>query len=193
MLISDPVVEEARIFSPVFLTTAANSPYADPHCEKGSVGFVHLFEWRWSDIEKECPRLSRIGFCGVQAPIPTEHFLQDPPSWLDRYLPVSYKLFSRSGDENEFYSMVQACGAVGIRYGDHYWMVDVMMNCSRTHQGFFEVRGLTQNGLLESSRNLGIKCEGGEPIPRKSNYHLGMCGKLNVFRWGEKRCAIKAL
>ncbi|KAK3751236.1 hypothetical protein RRG08_023993 [Elysia crispata] len=97
------------------LTTAANSPYADPHCEKGSVGFVHLFEWRWSDIEKECPRLSQIGFCGVQTSIPTEHLLLYPPSWLERYEPVSYKLISRSGDENEFYSMVQACGAVGIR------------------------------------------------------------------------------
>ena len=38
-----------------------------PHTEKGRSSIVHLFEWRWSDIAKECERyLAPNGFGGVQ-------------------------------------------------------------------------------------------------------------------------------
>ena len=40
--------------------------YLDPHCD-GKQVIVHLFEWKWTDIAKECERfLSSKGFCGVQ-------------------------------------------------------------------------------------------------------------------------------
>ena len=26
------------------------------------------------------------------------------------------------------------------RFGDHYWMLDVDMDCSKTHQGWFEFK-----------------------------------------------------
>ena len=67
-------------------------------------------------------------------------------------------------------------------------MVDVDMDCLKTDNGFFEFRGKTK--FLERARNLGTKCKGGENIPRSSDYHLGMCGKINVFEWGESECTI---
>ena len=43
--------------------------------------------------------------------------------WWERYQPVSYKLTSRSGTEEEFISMVQRCNAVGVRI-----YVDAVLN-----------------------------------------------------------------
>jgi len=56
---------------------------------------------------------------GVQVSPANEHALiyegviERP--WYERYQPVSYKLTTRSGDENAFRSMVQRCNAVGVR------------------------------------------------------------------------------
>ena len=37
------------------------------YCESGRDVFVHLFEWKWTDIAKECENfLSKNGFCAVQ-------------------------------------------------------------------------------------------------------------------------------
>ena len=39
----------------------------DPHTSDGRTAIVHLFEWRWVDIAKECERyLAPKGFGGVQ-------------------------------------------------------------------------------------------------------------------------------
>ncbi|GFR91377.1 LOW QUALITY PROTEIN: alpha-amylase [Elysia marginata] len=97
------------------LVSAATGFYTDPHCEKRAVGIVHLFEWKWTDIEKECPRLAQLGFCGVQTSVPTEHLVRPENSWEERYLPVSYDVVSRSGDEDQFINMVKACSATGVR------------------------------------------------------------------------------
>ena len=35
--------------------------------------------------------------------------------WWQRYQPVSYKLYSRSGSEAEFIDMVHRCNSVGVR------------------------------------------------------------------------------
>lgn len=40
--------------------------------------------------------------------------------WWQRYQPVSYKLYSRSGTEAEFIDMVQRCNRVGVRYVKSY-------------------------------------------------------------------------
>ena len=39
-----------------------------------------------------------------------------PHPWWQRYQPVSYKLVSRSGDEQQFADMVSRCNAAGVRY-----------------------------------------------------------------------------
>jgi hypothetical protein len=41
-----------------------------PNTQHGQTSIVHLFEWRWADIAKECERyLSLHGFGGVQVSI----------------------------------------------------------------------------------------------------------------------------
>ncbi|BDA42333.1 Alpha-amylase A [Coccomyxa sp. Obi] len=92
---------------------------------------VHLFEWSWNDVAKECEFLGQAGFTGVQVSPPHEDIVvadypdkdirQEP--WWTRYQPVSYKLVSRSGGEEQFVEMVRSCRAHGI---DVY--VDVVIN-----------------------------------------------------------------
>ena len=36
--------------------------------------------------------------------------------WWERYQPISYKLYSRSGNEEQFAEMVKRCNKVGVRY-----------------------------------------------------------------------------
>ncbi|XP_070566975.1 alpha-amylase 1-like [Ptychodera flava] len=83
---------------------------------------VHLFEWKWNDIASECENyLSGAGYGAVQVSPPNEHReIWDPfRPWWERYQPVSYKLTSRSGNEDEFRSMIRRCNAVGVRiYAD---------------------------------------------------------------------------
>lgn len=86
--------------------------------------FVHLFEWKWTDIAKECETfLGPKGFAAVQISPPAEHRRVAGFPWWQRYQPVSYRLDSRSGTRAELANMVQRCKAVGV---DIY--ADVMIN-----------------------------------------------------------------
>ncbi len=99
------------------LSLSANA-YKDSLAFQGRRTFVHLFEWKWDDIAKECERfLGPKGYAGVQVSPPNEHALVDNPfrPWWQRYQPVSYKLVSRSGNEQQFRDMVSRCNAVGVR------------------------------------------------------------------------------
>uniref|UniRef100_A0ABM5G910 Alpha-amylase n=1 Tax=Pogona vitticeps TaxID=103695 RepID=A0ABM5G910_9SAUR len=78
---------------------------------------VHLFEWRWVDVALECERyLAPNGFAGVQVSPPNENLVIMNPwrPWWERYQPISYKLCSRSGSEDEFRNMVTRCNNVGV-------------------------------------------------------------------------------
>ncbi len=84
---------------------------------------VHLFEWRWTDVARECEVwLGPRGFKGVQVSPPSEHALVTNAAgtgvnfpWWQRYQTVSYRLDqSRSGTRAEFIDMVQRCRAVGV-------------------------------------------------------------------------------
>lgn len=89
-----------------------------PQTQSGRTSIVHLFEWRWVDIALECERyLGPKGFGGVQVSPPNENIVVTNPSrpWWERYQPVSYKLCTRSGNENEFRDMVTRCNNVGVR------------------------------------------------------------------------------
>ncbi|MEI2690226.1 MAG: hypothetical protein V9H69_11165 [Anaerolineae bacterium] len=50
-------------------------PTANSSPEPPAGVFVHLFEWRWADIEKECTFLAAKGFTGVQVSPPNEHLV----------------------------------------------------------------------------------------------------------------------
>ncbi|XP_051804016.1 alpha-amylase-like [Acanthochromis polyacanthus] len=94
----------------------------NPHFKHGRTSIVHLFEWRWADIAAECERfLGPKGFGGVQISPPSENIVLDHPwrAWYQRYQPVSYKLCSRSGSENDLKDMISRCNKVGVNvYAD---------------------------------------------------------------------------
>ncbi|RUS86830.1 hypothetical protein EGW08_005426 [Elysia chlorotica] len=69
-------------------------------------------------------------------------------------------------------------------YGDHYWIVDVMMDCSKTDNGFFEFKGIMQDQTWEGGDALAHQCQGMTSLPKTSNNHIASCGKINVFFWG---------
>ena len=83
--------------------------------------FVQLFEWKWTDIARECESyLGPKGFAAVQISPPNEHAWITtgdgaPFPWWMRYQPVSYSLdSSRSGNRAQFIDMVNRCSAVGV-------------------------------------------------------------------------------
>jgi len=90
--------------------------------------FVHLFEWRWADIARECETfLGPVGYAAVQISPPSEHAVITSAAgsgvsypWWQRYQTVSYKLDqSRSGTAAEFSDMVRRCNATGVKvYAD---------------------------------------------------------------------------
>lgn len=87
-----------------------------------SQAWVTLFEWTWADIAIECEEwLGPKGFTAVQVSPPQESVEGD--QWYTRYQAVSYKIHSRSGNEDEFKAMVKRCTAAGVGV-----YVDVILN-----------------------------------------------------------------
>lgn len=94
------------------------------HCDMGGQNLVavHLFEWTWKDIAKECEDyLGPAGFNMVQVSPISEHVAGD--LWSTRYQPTSFLLESRSGSREEFVDMVARCRNSGVDV-----MVDVILN-----------------------------------------------------------------
>lgn len=61
-------------------------------------------------------------------------------------------------------------------WGSHYWMFEVEMDCSKTVNGWFEVKSFISNGP-------GWESDVSQPgAPYASGNHFAQCGKLNVFR-----------
>ncbi|WP_299947836.1 alpha amylase C-terminal domain-containing protein [uncultured Microbulbifer sp.] len=89
-----------------------------PHTSAGTA-FVHLFEWPWNDIARECEHfLGPKGFDAVQISPPNEHISHS--TWWARYQPVTYtRLASRSGTEEALQSMISRCHGAGVKvYAD---------------------------------------------------------------------------
>jgi alpha-amylase len=93
--------------------------------ESRRTAFVHLFEWKWTDIANECRTfLGPKGFTAVQVSPPSEHAVLGGFPWWQRYQTVGYGLEeSRSGTRAEFASMVLDCASAGV---DIY--VDAVIN-----------------------------------------------------------------
>jgi alpha-amylase len=109
---------------PVERPTLPQDYRASGHAAAGNV-FVHLFEWKWPDIARECENvLGPAGYKAVQVSPPQEHLVLPAAPWWQRYQPVSYSLGrSRSGTAAEFAEMVTRCKAAGV---DIY--VDAVIN-----------------------------------------------------------------
>ncbi|XP_058835242.1 alpha-amylase 4N-like [Topomyia yanbarensis] len=104
-----------------------NRAQFDPHFADATgsrSAIVQLFEWTFADIESEC--LLYLGpnrFGAVQvSPVNEVRILPDRP-WRERYEPISYKIFGRSGNEMQFRSMVKTCNEAGVRI-----YVEVVLN-----------------------------------------------------------------
>lgn len=108
------------------------------HMAAGDV-FVHLFDWKWTDIAIECEQvLGPAGFKAVQVSPPQEHSITPSHDWSERYQPVSYSIArSRSGDSTTFVAMVNRCKAVGVGI-----YVDAVIN----HMTNFPSPGVGSNG-----------------------------------------------
>jgi alpha-amylase len=87
---------------------------------------VHLFEWNWPSIGRECTSvLGPQGYGAVQVSPPQEHVVlpgSGYPWWQD-YQPVSYQLSGRRGDRAAFAAMVNACHGAGVKI-----YVDAILN-----------------------------------------------------------------
>ncbi|XP_055894216.1 uncharacterized protein LOC106071375 [Biomphalaria glabrata] len=103
------------VFISILLVGGALSDFTDLHCVGNTSIVVHLFEWKWTDIEKECEFLAQAGYCAVQTSVVTENKYEVTRPWWERYQPVSYKISTRSGTEDQFASMVRTCNNFGVR------------------------------------------------------------------------------
>lgn len=117
--------------------------------------FVHLFEWKWSDVANECENvLGPKGYKAVQISPPQEHISSG--KWWARYQPVSYSLDrSRSGDRAAFINMVGRCKAAGVDiYADaviNHMTAGSGTGSGGTSYGKYNYPGLYGSGDFHSS------------------------------------------
>lgn len=70
-------------------------------------------------------------------------------------------------------------------WGQHYWMLDVQMDCSKTVNGWFELKAFVQNGQ-------GWEGNIQQPnAPYPSNNHFAQCGKINQFDFDQSSVNIR--
>src|SRR2546421_1821058 len=115
------------------------------HMAAGDV-FVHLFEWKWTDIATECETvLGPAGFTAVQISPPEEHSIVPTHDWSERYQPVSYSVArSRSGTGAEFADMVTRCKTSGV---------DIIVDAVINHMTNFPSPGVGSNGSAYTKYN----------------------------------------
>ncbi|KYO23551.1 pancreatic alpha-amylase-like [Alligator mississippiensis] len=114
---TESIIESTMRILFLLATVALGWAQYNPNTRPGRTSIVHLFEWSWTDIALECERyLAPNGFGGVQISPPSENVIITNPwrPWWERYQPVSYKLCTRSGNEDEFIDMVTRCNNVSV-------------------------------------------------------------------------------
>ncbi|MDC0711060.1 carbohydrate-binding module family 20 domain-containing protein [Stigmatella sp. ncwal1] len=137
--------------------------------------YVHLFEWRWPDIAKECETfLGPKGYTAVQVSPPNEHITGG--EWWARYQPVSYKLDSRGGSRAQFIDMVQRCNAAGVAI-----YADLVVNHTAAGSG-----GTGSGGSTWSNRR--------HPMFSPQDYHSPVCTISNYQdAWNVQNCDLVGL
>ncbi|VDL77251.1 unnamed protein product [Nippostrongylus brasiliensis] len=78
------------------------------------------------------------------------------------------------------------------KYGSGYWMVQMLMDCSKAEQGWFELKGYVSPDVGWESDISQATCTGsvGGSAPFTSINHVAKCGAVNVFTWGSGDCII---
>lgn len=95
--------------SPAIANESAKS--SQKNTQKGVI--VTAFQQNWKSIAKECKKTyGSEGVKYVQVSPPQDHIKGD--QWWTSYQPVSYKLNSKLGTEDEFKKMITTCKASGV-------------------------------------------------------------------------------
>ncbi|XP_055855012.1 alpha-amylase 1-like [Episyrphus balteatus] len=90
-------------------------PLDKTHFLPNRSGIVHLHEWKFLDIARECEEfLGPHGYAAVQTSPANEYLIIPGRPWYERYQPISYKIKSRSGDARDFLEMTRRCRKAGV-------------------------------------------------------------------------------
>lgn len=122
------------------------STHKNSYFYENRTGIVSLFEWKFSDIARECEYLSSVGYAAVQVSPVTEPKADDTHSWYNRYSPVSYQIISRSGNIDDLRSMIKQCHMHKIRV-----YVDLVVN--HMANGDSEIYGLNKSRAYPKDLN----------------------------------------
>ncbi|KAH7729210.1 Protein C50B6.7 [Aphelenchoides avenae] len=80
------------------------------------------------------------------------------------------------------------------RYGPGYWLVELMVDCSKTQNGWFELKGFENEGVGWEKNIAQNECSGNAPFVRRPQFHsvnhVAHCGYVNVFEWNGDDCII---
>lgn len=161
------------------------SPADKPTSEATTPGvhdgvIVHLFEWPWADVARECEAfLGPKGYAAVQVSPPTENHIVGGRPWWERYQPVSYGFDTRAGDREAFADMVSRCDAVGVDV-----IVDVLLNhmadADLEHEGDAQFTG----------RGTGGSTFGPWDYPGLYDYddfhHCGLTENNHIWDWDDR-------
>ena len=88
------------------------------------------------------------------------------------------------------YCETRSC--LDFRFGQHYWLVDVDMDCSKTENSYFELKAIVggwEGNVVQGS------CTGsrGAAAPYSSTNHIARCGFLNIYHFGTSTCTIEPI
>ena len=107
------------VFLLLCLTACSNTPPAPGERDLDHGVIVHLFQWPWESVGRECAVLGPAGVAAVQISPPQEHRVLPGNPWYADYQPVSYQLTSRRGDRVAFSAMISQCHTAGVKvYAD---------------------------------------------------------------------------
>lgn len=131
------IIFQVILFTSVHITVL--NAFHNPNYVSNRSVMVHLFEWKWKDIADECERfLAPVGYAGVQVSPVSENVIEENRPWWERYQPISYQIITRSGNKDEFKSMVDRCNRVGVRI-----YVDIVFNHMTSKRGSINGTGGT--------------------------------------------------
>jgi len=97
--------------------------------------FVHMFNWKYSEIQKECRYLGLHGIKAIQISPPNEVLTfpsNNPPNpWWQEYQPKSYAIKSRYGSSSDLTALTKECGK---------WGVDIYADSVINHMGGGDIK-----------------------------------------------------
>ncbi|KAK6046435.1 hypothetical protein COOONC_16060 [Cooperia oncophora] len=81
------------------------------------------------------------------------------------------------------------------KYGAGYWMVQLLVDCNKADQGWFELKGYLSPSVGWEQDISQKTCTGavGGTAPFSSKNHIAKCGAVNVFTWGANDCKIDSV